>query len=543
MMRVAYTLLAMSPMARTWLLGLPTTFLIAAAAACSADSAASDFTNAAPESGSSSSSGSYGGASAAPEAGAPPEKEVESEFAAPVATGNIVWIANPKSGRVALIDATTLKVRTVEAGNGPTYLASVPAQPEDSALVLNVLSQDATLLRATASGITTTAFKTAQQANAMAFSKDGRYAIAWTNAAAVKNPRKTEGFQDLAVLDLAQKTSTILAVGYRPVTVGFAEGSARAYAVTQDGVALIDLTATPIVTKNVAISNTPNEDPGSRDVFVTKDGGRAFIRRDGSASITVVDLNADTRSDVTLTGAVTDLDLADTGERAVAVVRDTSEVAVLPIADPTNKTSVTVPGETFGAVTITPGGHRALLYTNAIAVERLTVLELDGAPSPRTVRLYSPVLGVFSTPDSQHAVVLHDTGSSTSSSSSGVSVTATPGAFSVVPIGQTLPAKIVATEAQPTAVATTNDRAIVAERNDTARIYGAYLARMPQLMVERYALASPPIAVGMVPAAKRAFVAQEHPEGRLTFIDLESGVARTLTGFELSSRVVDGSKP
>jgi hypothetical protein len=66
---------------------------------------------------------------------------------------------------------------------------------------------------------------------------------------------------------------------------------------------------------------------------------------------------------------------------------------------------------------------------------------------------------------------------------------------------------------------------------------------MPQLMSERYALASPPIAVGVVPGARRAFIAQQHPEGRLTFIDLESGVARTLTGFELSSRVVDGSRP
>ena len=62
-------------------------------------------------------------------------------------------------------------------------------------------------------------------------------------------------------------------------------------------------------------------------------------------------------------------------------------------------------------------------------------------------------------------------------------------------------------------------------------------------MVDRYDLASPPIAVGVVAGARRAFIAQEHPEGRLTFVDLETGIARTLTGFELASRVVDGSKP
>jgi hypothetical protein len=464
----------------------------------------------------------------------PPEKEIESSYEAPVATGSVVWIANPKSGRVALVDAATLQVRTVEAGNGPTYLASVPGQPVDTTLVLNVLSEDATLLKAGADGITTATFKTAKQANSLVFSSDGRFAIAWADARKVPAAPRTQGFQDLTVIDLASGRSTILAVGYRPVAVTFAEGQARAQAVTQDGVAILDLSGPPKVTKNVAISATPNEDPGTRDVFVTKDGQRAFVRRDGSDAVTVVALDTDTRTDVTLSGPVTDLDLAPTGERAIAVVRDTAEVAILPIADPATKTSVTVTGETIGSVAIAPDGSKALLYTNALAVERFSILDLGAGTAVRTVRLYSPVLGIFSTPDAQHAVVLHDRTDGDAGS---------PGAFSIVPIGQPLPAKIVATEAPPTVVATTNDYAVIAVRDDATKVFGAYVARMPQLMVERHALASPPIAVGAVPNAKRVYVAQQHPEGRLTFIDLESGVARTLTGFELSSRVVDGSKP
>lgn len=462
-----------------------------------------------------------------------PEREIESDYEAPVATGNVVWIANPKSGRVALVDASTLQVRTVEAGNGPTYLASVPGQPVDTTLVLNVLSEDATLIKATPQGITTTSFKTAKQANALAFSSDGRFAIAWADARKVANAPRTQGFQDLTVLDLSLGTSTTLAVGYRPVAVGFAGTEPRAHAVTQDGIAIVDLTTAARVTKNIAISNTPNEDPGTRDVFVTRDGKSAFVRRDGSNAITVVSLETDTRTDVTLTGPVTDLDLADGGDRAVAVVRQTAEVAVLPIANPAAFASTTVTGETIGSVAIAPGGAKALLYTNASAVERFTVLDLAGGAF-RTIKLYSPVLGIFATPDAAHAVVLHDGTTGEDGSA---------GAFSVVPLTLTLPAKIVATQAPPTAVATTNDRAIVAERDDRTKTFGVYVARLPELSVDRYPLASPPIAVGAVPNAKRAFVAQQHPEGRLTFIDLETGIARTLTGFELSSRVVDGSKP
>jgi hypothetical protein len=47
-----------------------------------------------------------------------------------------------------------------------------------------------------------------------------------------------------------------------------------------------------------------------------------------------------------------------------------------------------------------------------------------------------------------------------------------------------------------------------------------------------------PGATGIVPLAKRGFVAQKHPEGRITFIDLETGAAQTLSGFEIAARVV-----
>lgn len=509
--------------------------LVVALAACSAEDNAASMAN---EKAINDAPGAGNDNASAGADGLPQEKEIESDYEAPVATGHVVWVANPKSGRVAMVDAATLQVRTVEAGNGPTYLASVPGQTSDTTLVLNVLSEDATLLRAAPDGITTSTFKTARGANSMVFSRDGRFAIAWSDARKAPKAPRTEGFQDLTVIDLVRNTATVLAVGYRPVTVGFAEGALRAHAVTQDGVAIVDLAEAPRVIKNVAISNAPTEDPGTRDVFVTKDGQRAFVRRDGSNAITIVGLEADTRVDVTLSGEVTDLDLADTGDRAVAVVRQTAEVAVLPIADPASLKSITVTGETIGSVTIAPGGAKALLFTNSTSVERFTILDIGVDSAFRTVRLYSPVLGVFSSPDARHAIVLHDE----TKAPLGAEARA-PGAFSVVPVGLALPAKIVTTHAPPSAVAMTNDRGIVAERDDAGKVFGAYLVRMPELMVERYPLASPPIAVGVVEGAKRAFVSQQHPEGRLTFIDLESGIARTLTGFELSSRVVDGSKP
>lgn len=472
----------------------------------------------------------------------PPEKEVESSYRSPVATGKYVWIANPKSGRVAYIDATSLDVKVVEAGNGPTYMAAVPSPTgDDVAVVLNVLSDDATLLRKTSLGLTAKTFTTHHGANAWQVSSDGHWAIAWSDAKGVATADKTIGFQDLTVIDLTETLPpTILAVGYRPVSVGFTKDGGKAYAVTQDGVSIIDLGSTgPLVTKNVAISDDPLEDPGTRDVSVTPDGSFALIRRDGKDTITVVGLVSESRVEVKLSGPVTDLDLSDDGTRAIAVIRDKSEVAVLPIpaiADkPTVFSTITITGETVGSVSIASSGSSAVLYTNAIPTERFTVLEMDPLKY-HVMKLYSPVLAVFPTPDARNAVVVHDKPKDPG---------ARAGAFSLVPIASGLPAKIVGTDAPilSVAIAPSGDRAFLTERDDVKKIFGVYAAKMPSLAVDRYALASPPIAVGVVAGAGRAFVAQEHPEGRITFVDLGSGTARTLTGFELSARIVDGSTP
>ena len=89
----------------------------------------------------------------------------------------------------------------------------------------------------------------------------------------------------------------------------------------------------------------------------------------------------------------------------------------------------------------------------------------------------------------------------------------------------------------------TGDRALITVQDDVKKIYGVYMGLFPTLEVQRFRLASPPIAAGVVAAAERGYVAQKHPEGRITFVTLESGEARTLTGFELGSRVVDWTQP
>ena len=462
------------------------------------------------------------------------EKEVENQFGAPVATGRFVWVANAQSGRVAYIDATTAEVHTTLAGNGPTTVAAIPKAGADIAIVLNARSSDATLLSAHDGTIDTRDIAVAPGHNSWSIAHDGAWAIAWTDARRVAMAPATQGFQDLSIIAVAhpERPATVLAVGYRPVAVAFSGDGSRAFAVTQDGITVITLGDAPSAIAEVPVSMDPLDDPGSRDVVITRDGNFALVRREASSLITVVNLQTQALTNVDLGAAVTDLDLAEDGAHAIAVARDTGLVAVLSPADaagPTPFTSVTISDTTVGSVVA--AHNAALLYTNATAVDRLTILNLALAtPAYREVRLYAPVLAVFPNPAATHAVVVHQS-------------TSDGDAFSLVPLASGLPAKIVAVQAAPLAVAMSpaNDRAVVTIRDDANKLAGVYVAKLPELSVQFYALGSPPTAAGIVTGANQAYVAQLHPEGRITLIDLANGQVRTLTGFELGARVVTGS--
>ncbi|MET0592285.1 MAG: hypothetical protein ABW133_06275 [Polyangiaceae bacterium] len=592
--------------------------------------------------GSSPTGGSGGSAGAGGTAPPPPEVEVEKAFEAPVATERFVWATNPKTGRVALIDATTFQVKTIAAGQGPTYIAALPSKG-DSAIVINVVSNDATFLSQRTDGsLDQRTYQIASRANSWAISPDGRFAIAWTDVTRVTRPDVIEGFQRISIIDLdddmAPSRVPVRTVGFRPSSISFAANPPRAFAVTEDGITVVDLSTPrdPKVLRTVPLESAPtalaahggsfddaapdggSDDGGSddadagsidagvadgsggggdagpsdaqndaqgdaaqvtdardggevrdsaaidtvtdvrtadagtdtsvdaspppssgkADVSITPDGAFAIFRREGSPAVTVLDLADGSRWSWTLSGPVTDLDLADTGDRAVAVVRNEGRIAVLPVPGrgPLPFDDLVVTGETVGSVAIAPHGNRALLYSNAVAVNRITVLDMSAKPSYRPVALHAPVLSVFPSPTAEHAIVVHNSFKGQAFMSAG--------AFSVMPHTGTQTPVIQPTDAPvlSVAVSPTGDRAIIAVRDDMKKIYAVYLASMPSLVVDRYALATPPVAAGFVGSAGYAFVAQEHPGGRVSFIDAKEEQVRTITGFELGAGVVEWTK-
>ena len=171
-----------------------------------------------------------------------------------------------------------------------------------------------------------------------------------------------------------------------------------------------------------------------------------------------------------------------------------------------------------------------MFFTTARPTARVTLVGPN--LEARSLDLIAAVRAVFVTADGASAIALQDppTGS------------LKKGAFSVLSLASVRAPKLVASDAPAVAVALppgNSERALVTVSDPGQRSFGAFLVRTPNLQVDFTSLSSEPLASGTVPGAQKGFVAQLHPEGRITFIDLNEGGEREITGFELSSKVVN----
>jgi hypothetical protein len=523
---------------------------------------------------------STGGSSQGPNLGTggstpEPELELEENFRAPVVSGSYLWTANPESNRVAILHAATLAIDVLEGGNAPTFLASLPGDEDGGgALVINVAGGDASIFRhdVTASlggagGISVSEERVPVQAGASAWAvgKSGRFAVAWSRFQDdLKGP--LDGYQDLTVLELdpAKPVATRLSVGFRPTKVVLNEAETRAYVVSKPGLSVVDLEAKP--PRVLREFGLPADETGlSRDVSITADGALALVRVTGEAAVRILDLEADAEAVtvVELPREVTDLDLSADGSLAVAVMRGTpggagvvgpelggqggeggeggqggagsigedSMVALLPvpeIQDSPEDFELYATPELLGSAVVAEDASVALLYTNAIASSRLTILELDSLEA-RAVDVTAPIQAAFLTPDAAHAVTIMTPPSGSKAA----------GAFALVPVAQVLPARIEGTDTVPRFVAVANQSALITTWGAATLPAKTLLGRIPGLTVDTITLGAEPLASGLVLDENRGFVAEAHPQGQVTFINLETAESKTVTGFELSSQVVD----
>jgi hypothetical protein len=486
----------------------------------------------------------------------PPEMEVRQDFEVPRGGARFVYVANRRRDSVAVIDSTGLAIRTVVVGDAPGSLATIEGQ--DVALVINAGTRDVSVLRTDgATGATAVSrVPVVGGANRISVGRQGRHAVVWYDSSVPGATATGAGgsFQEVSLITLAPGADKgfDLTVGFRPADVVFAEDGSAAFVVSEDGISMLRFAAItgPTVAPFVRFPDAGAGGAAARDVSVTPDGRYAVARREGGAQVMLLDLGAaagaaNAVTSVDLGSAVTDLDVAPSGAFALAVLRADNAYVRLPIpggfaagAAPTKRV---LAGEVIGSAALSGDGTSAVLYTTAAEppVERLVVVKLDSdAAPPLPVPLKKAVRSVAIAPDGRTAVVVHSKAPG-NSQDAGLDVEAQIDrsyGYSIVNLATGFP-KLQLTSAEVTSLALTPDgsRAFVLVKNPRL----VQRIALGSFIVDDFPLGSPPVSLAVLSdSVKRVFVSQDHPEGRISFINWESGVVESVTGFELNGRIV-----
>jgi hypothetical protein len=515
-----------------------------------------------------------------------PEKEQKLDFLSPQAGARYVYVANPVRNRVSIIDSDTLAVTEVWPGDNPRYVATVPGQ--DVALVINTGSHTLSVLRGNgqADGGMSDPIPIVANANAIAMSPDGRHAVIWFDqtAGTSSSSPSTSSAQEVSVVDLSGGAASVVAmtVGYNPSQVVFSNDNAAAFVVADNGISKLrfaDIRApaiapfTPFAGTGLVRwdAGTPDATPAEAgpgldggaspeagglardlaappvktsssnakvvDVLVTPSGSYALGRREGTAELLLIDLVTDAVTTLELSSPVTDLDLLPSGSEAFAVLRNENTLVRIEIpagfTDETRRTAW--PLDTLiGSVTMSKQGRCAVLYSTATSSRSLVILDIARGRPPRMVELQRPVSAVAVSPDEKTALVLHPAPVTSGTASAkdksyGYTMIRLEDGF----------ARWQNTEADPKSFAITPSSSdVFVLLSDAAR--GVRIAERMSLgsfTVTDYPLGSPPRSIAALSGKSKVFVEQDHPEGRITFIDWQTGSVASVTGFALSGRI------
>ncbi len=498
-----------------------------------------------------------------PDAGGGGPVEVEVELSAPTHSDRYVYVAMSELDSLARIDGMTLEVSSIPVGDQPEILAAIPNS--DGVVVLDRNNGTVSIVRPSGELDDTRVVPTLANMNRLSVDPTGSYALAWfdlrqaaQDAGGLGGVGPIGSFQDVTVIRLAQdaERSVDLTVGFRPREIEFDAAGTRAFVVTDDGVSVIALAdvvdAGPTIVAPIAVQDDPLANPLDIEVNVVASGAFAAVRERFKSELRVVQLSGPgvgAMSTIDLPSEPTDVDLASDGSEAYAVLRDSSELAILDMSGglPSDADLQLVPlgAQIVGSMVLAPNGDQAVLFTNASSQEGITLVDLADAAHPvQRYSLQKSVRSLGYDPTGTSLIVTHAKGFG-DPFENGISfdefIDRSFG-YSIVDVATGFD-KLQITTADPGtfSFSTTTPRAYVLLDGGDADGATAqtHIIELDTGVVRIQTMSSPPESVGILPNAGMAFVNQRHPLGRVSFINVVTDAMRTVTGFDLNSRIVD----
>ncbi len=539
--------------ARALITTLASLALLSAAAGCGTDGAGEATGGSAA---SDASSGGWGGGGAESDAGSaggkpdlPPEQEKEVDFGAPEGSPNFVFVPVKGADDVVKVSGKTLKVTLIEVGDRPTVLKVVPGQ--DKVVVINSGSDDVAVVTSTEDDDDVRFEAVLPHCNRVALSPDGTWAAVFYDHTRANKGDPVGSFQAVTLVRVGagQSGSLTVSVGFRPSDVRFTDDGKQAMVVTDDGVSVVDLSSAKDgdVVPAVAVADNPLAKPKEREVQITPDGTWAVVRQSDVTGLVAVHLASQKRVMIPMSSTPTDLDLSPDGSVAVAVLRNSGEVALVDLPAQTTTTLsaqvVSVKPLIAGLARISSDGATAVLYTSVGGVEQVATLDL-ATRKVKAVPLRKTVDYVFLAPGSRTAVLVHkpadgplhndDPTEAFVDDSQGYTLFDLDTGFTKLVLTPVAPEEIVVSAPKPGEVP---DKAWLLLPDPKGVDHAVQEARLTTLLTYDHALGSEPEHARWLQSAGAMAVTQTHPSGRITFITTDTGAAKTVTGYELNGLV------
>jgi DNA-binding beta-propeller fold protein YncE len=470
---------------------------------------------------------------------------VEQEFGPPASGNRYVYVPLTDLDTVARVDSETLDVESLVVGDRPTVLVTAPGQ--DLAVVLNTGSDSVSILRTEAGVDRVVTLPTPPHFNRLVVGPLGMFAVSYF----VLESPDTQGigsFQDVSVIRLAENQEEVLnvSVGFRPRAVTFAPDESAAYVITEDGVSILDLAGATggFIAPTVPVSANPFVEGIPDEVVVMPDGSYAFARWQSMSMVRAVNLQTADSTDTPLGAPPTDIDLTAAGDRLVSVIRARSEIVIMDvpgdIGDASALDTLDCTPLNIGSAVLTEDGEHAIVFTNAVNEKAISVVEL-ATGNKQTAMLRKGVRTLAIAPDGTIALILHNKipGDPSPLDDFETQLDKRYG-FSLFNL-DTLFAKLQITDADPGAFAFVPDSSaaylIVADPDQNLR--EVLKLNLQNLIVSSYLVGSHPVEIGSVLGTNRIYVSQDHPMGRISFINVGTGELRTVTGFQLNSQIIE----
>lgn len=496
--------------------------------------------------------------------------EQEEFLVREVATsGAYVFVPNSalQSNTVAMINGRDYSIRPIAVGLEPTVVRAAAVEGVgDVAWALCEGDATVAIIRVKAGGGVdgedVRLVRVPREVNQVALSPDGRYLFAYID------PTRAPGGQG-SVTSLQAAALIRLGDGEQPdrvfelsVTqlirrVIFTEDSAQLFVVGKEGINRIYLDE---VQRDALVAPLPLDFSGSLfppldfDVEVSPGGEFLVARSSDFKGVALYrppsDAQAEALRVVTLSEAPTDIDLfvSAAGKPTVlATVRESEELALVDVEAafaaaedaPLTPTIVEVEAVKPGLAQLTPAGDEVLLYSTLPTLPNLGIMEL-GTQSLRVYPLRNQIRSLAVSRDSATAVVVHrkQPGSAPAGSDpmdyfqfhDGLTLVDLASGYRRALLLQGEPADVVVTQ-------NTQDQGLVyvMQQSPRAEFQGVMRVNLKNYRTDFIRLGHQPEQMGVV--AGKVFVSQASPQGRITFVDIDSGAQRTVSGYELNAGI------